>query len=145
MKQRPAHPTSELLAAYVIGPYTAETAWQREQNIRHAEAVGLILAQEGIAPFVPHTMCRFYDGTCTPSFWYQATAELLKRSDIAVLTCSILDWQGSKGSTDEIRWCYDNKVPVFCSVYDAIGWIKGVDEPRCIGQHPPSYSEWRQV
>ena len=113
------------IVAYVIGHYTAPTAWQREQNIRAAEKTGLQLAQAGIVPLVPHTMYRFYEGTCDLDFWYQATLQLLKLCHVAVLT-DPQSWHSSKGSRDEIKWCKANKLRVFFSLTGLLHWSRGI-------------------
>lgn len=42
------------LRVYIAGPYSADTAEEREQNVERAIDVGLQLIRKGHAPFIPH-------------------------------------------------------------------------------------------
>jgi len=98
---------------YVAGPYRANNAWQREQNIREAEEQAFEIAHMGVVPLVPHTMYRHFDGTLTDDFWLDGTLELLRRSD-ALFLCP--RWETSKGTLAEKRWAEDNALLVFDSL-----------------------------
>lgn len=82
---------------YVAGPYRGPNAWVVECNIRHAEQIGSIVANNGGIPLIPHTMYRFWNGTLTDEFWLFGTTELLKRCDGIVLLHTWMDSEGSKG------------------------------------------------
>jgi len=99
---------------YIAGPFTGDTAWAIEQNIRKAEELALRVAQMGGAPLCPHTNTRFFHGTCTAEFWYAATMALLKKCDAIVM---VNGWEESKGSKEEHAWALDNNVPVFYGDY----------------------------
>lgn len=85
--------------AYVIGPYRAQNAWEREQNIRRAEEVALELWRLGFAVICPHTNTRFFDGAADDSIWLAGDLEILRRCDLAVV---IPGWDKSRGSRAEI-------------------------------------------
>lgn len=101
---------------YVIGPYTAKTREECKNNIAAAVHTGVRVARKGYAPLIPHQNTALFDwdyniGDAT--FWYEATAALLRRSDIAVLCAGAAD---SKGSQREIEICKELGIPVFASV-----------------------------
>ena len=104
---------------YICGPYSHESAWQREQNIRRAEDVAYQVAQLGCSPLCPHTnMGRSFWGTQTPEFWYQATMELMKRCD-AIMT--VKGWQSSRGATREVAAAEHR--PVFHDMAELASWL----------------------
>lgn len=83
---------------YVAGPFRAKTARQVELNIREAEQLGLMIAQWGGVPVIPHTMYRFFDGTAPD--WLAITASLLRRCDAIALRENYLESVGSVGEED---------------------------------------------
>jgi len=85
---------------YVAGPFTGPNTWAVEQNVRRAEELGLIVAQCGAMPLIPHTNTRFFHGLLTPEFWYEGTLEVLRRCDSIILTTS---WETSRGAREEHR------------------------------------------
>ena len=84
--------------AYIAGPYRGETGWHVESNIRTAENFGMMVAEMGAVPVIPHTMYRYWNGTLSDKFWLDATLDLLRRCD-AILLCP--GWGASEGSTAE--------------------------------------------
>lgn len=102
-----------MIVVYVAGPYTASDAWEREQNIREAEAVAMHLASNRnypVAVICVHTMSRFAFGHVPEEMAIAADDELLARSD-AVVLCS--RWGSSSGTRKEIRLAFDLNIPVF--------------------------------
>lgn len=85
---------------YIAGPYRANDAWTREQNIRRAEEAGMRVAAAGGVPVIPHTMYRYFDGTLTDAFWIEATAELLLKCDAAFF---LKGWGESEGAQSEYQ------------------------------------------
>ena len=83
---------------YIAGPFRASSTWQREQNIRRAEAVALEVWKLGAVPICPHTSCRFFEGEAPIRVWLAGDLELLRRSD-AVLT--VEGWEQSEGTLAE--------------------------------------------
>lgn len=95
---------------YVAGPFTAGDGWAIEQNIRRAEEVGYRVVELGASPLIPHTNTRFFSGTKTAEFWYEATLELLRRCDAMV---TVEGWQDSKGTKRELAEAAERGIPVF--------------------------------
>jgi len=95
---------------YIAGPFGAPNAWLIEQNIRRAEEAALYVAELGAAPLCPHTNTRFFHGTCTAQFWYDATLTLLERSDALYL---VRGWQESRGSVAEYDVAMLKGLPIF--------------------------------
>jgi hypothetical protein len=112
---------------YVAGPFTAPDSWTREQNVRRAEEVGLLIAQSGAMPMIPHANTRFFEGLQTPEFWYEGTLELLRRCDAVAL---VDGYASSKGTRAEIKEANDRGMPVFLphERRGLIAWIKGDGE-----------------
>lgn len=95
---------------YVAGPFTAKTAWDIAENVRNAERVGLLVAQSGAMPLIPHANSHLFFGQCTAEFWYEGTKELLVRSDAAIF---IPNWRSSVGSVGEWDLCQKMGKPSF--------------------------------
>ena len=97
------------LLVYIAGPYRGATAWDVEQNIRAAEALGAEVARLGAYPIIPHSNTRYYFEHFQPGeFWLAATIALLSRCDGAVFTNH---WQRSSGARAEQAWCLENHMP----------------------------------
>lgn len=93
---------------YVAGPYSAELQYEREDNIQAAKRAGLLVALAGGCPIIPHANTGSFWGTKTPDFWYEATSELLSRSDCALF---VDHWWNSKGSVREMVQCLMEGIP----------------------------------
>lgn len=104
---------------YVAGPYSGATAWQREQNIRNAEAVTLRLWQAGIPAICVHSIARFFFGAVPEETAIEIDNELLRRCDAVQL---VAGWMASKGSLAEVALAESRGMPVF-----HVG-----DEEKCI-------------
>lgn len=109
---------------YVAGPFTARDSWSREQNVRRAEEAGLLIAQAGAMPMIPHANTRFFEGLCTPEFWYEGTLELLRRCDAVAV---VEGYELSKGTKAEITEAMERHLPVFLPQERRalVEWIKG--------------------
>jgi hypothetical protein len=94
-----------MLVIYICGPFTADTAWEIECNIRRAEELGLEVAKLGMMPLIPHSNTRYFHGQCTDEFWYQGTMELLRRCDALI---TVPGWENSAGSVAEVKWAKKN-------------------------------------
>ncbi len=87
-----------MILVYVAGPYTADTACQRAENIRAAQFVGAQIIAADVYPIVPHEMGQMFADHQPPEYWYRATLELMLRCDVVVLTPR---WRDSKGARIE--------------------------------------------
>jgi len=94
---------------YIAGPFRGPTPWIVENNIREAEALGLLVANAGGLPVIPHAMYRFFDKALPDQFWLEGTANLLMRCDALVLHPS---WQKSSGSKAELELAQKHHFPV---------------------------------
>jgi hypothetical protein len=83
---------------YIAGPFRGPTAWDVEQNVRHAEEFGLEVARLGAMPVIPHANTRFFHGQLDDQFWLDGTLRLLEVSDAMVL---IPGWTRSTGARGE--------------------------------------------
>jgi hypothetical protein len=67
---------------YVIGPYRSDDPWEREQNIRRAEEIGMKLAKAEFFPVIPHANTRsYFEKIQGDEFWLEGSMELLRRCD----------------------------------------------------------------
>lgn len=106
---------------YVAGPFTAENAWEIEQNVRRAEEAGLEVAKLGASPVIPHANTRFFHGTMTPEFWYRATEALMFVCHAVLL---IPGWTASKGAVAERDRAVAAGIPVFNSLGALADWLR---------------------
>jgi nucleoside 2-deoxyribosyltransferase len=97
---------------YIAGPYRTFDGWEREQNIKAAEAAMYAVAEMGLVPVCVHSMARNFDGTFTDEFWLDATMEILKRCDVVLV---VGDYVDSEGTCAELAYCASNGVPFFTS------------------------------
>lgn len=108
---------------YVAGPFFAENAWEIEQNIRRAEALGLDVARCGAMPVIPHTNNRFYFGTLPETFWKPAVMELMRRCDAVIFTP---DYERSSGAREERVEAARLDIPRFDNLFELRGWLARV-------------------
>jgi nucleoside 2-deoxyribosyltransferase len=99
-----------LKVIYIAGPFRAPTAWQIEQNVRHAETLALEVWRRGAAALCPHTNSRFYHGEGSDEIFLEGGLELLRRSDALIL---VDHWQHSAGTKAEIDLARSLGLPVF--------------------------------
>jgi hypothetical protein len=94
---------------FVSGPFRARDAWSREQNIRRAEELALILWRMGAAVICPHTNTRHFDGAEEDDLWLNGDLTMLERCDAVVMTP---DWGGSVGARRERTHAILHGIPV---------------------------------
>lgn len=107
---------------YIAGPIDAPTAWDREQNIRTAEHIALMLMKMGAAVYCPHTQCRFYDGEMPWENWLQIDLEILKRCDAIFM---IHDWKKSKGACLEHEKATEWGMPILNTAGQVADYLAG--------------------
>ena len=96
--------------AYIAGPYRGPTAWDIEKNVRNAEETGLIAANMGYMPVIPHANTRHFHGQLTDQFWLDGTMEMLRRCDLVVLCPR---WEESSGARAEVAEANRLGIPVY--------------------------------
>jgi len=96
---------------YIAGPFSADTAWLTENNVRRAEELALkVCALGNVVALCPHTMYRYFHGMETAQYWYDATLELARRCDGVIL---LKDWGLSKGAINEYEEANRMNLSVF--------------------------------
>lgn len=103
---------------YVAGPMRAPSGWERELNIRNAEAIALYIWNHGAAVICPHAMGRFYD---EKPHYIGGDIEIMKRCDAVYM---IPGWEDSKGATEEHSAAMKDGMLIFYSFADLIKWLK---------------------
>ena len=123
------------LLVYVAGKYRGPDPWAVEQNIRAAEAVAYQIALAGAYPVTPHANTRgYFEGAQSdPAFWLNATLELMRRCDAAVL-CT--DWLSSYGATVERREALAMGLPVHEYADGGLALFLARVKPRHASQAP---------
>ena len=107
-----------IAVCYVAGRFRAPTAWGIAENVRSAERVGLMVANEGGMPLIPHANTSNFHGTCTDGFWLDGTMELLRRCDAVVL---VPGHEASSGTRAEIAEANRIGIPVFDTTRSTLG------------------------
>lgn len=125
-----------MMLVYVAGPF-APTAIQREhlpdsedvseremalmvdgyfaENVTRAERFGLLVAENGHMPIIPHANTRLaaFRRLHDADWWYAATLELMRRCDAVALMPT---WLESKGAMNEAREAVALGKPVYLGV-----------------------------
>lgn len=114
---------TEMKVVYVAGKFRGPTAWDVEQNIRRAEAVGMDVARLGAAPLIPHANTRFFHGTLTDDFWLAATMAMLERCDAVML---VSGWETSAGTRAEVARARERGIQVFEYMSELSYWLSAV-------------------
>lgn len=83
---------------YIAGPLKGTHAFEVAENVREAERLGIVVAQAGAYPFIPHANTKNFFGVKPEDFFYAATLEMLRRCDAIALTKL---WRSSKGAVGE--------------------------------------------
>lgn len=110
---------------YVAGPIRAENDFEREGNIRRAEAVWLKCLQAGLAADCVHSCARACCGAVPEEVFLRSDFELIRRSDALVL---VQGWQSSSGTLQEIEVAKENGVPIFDGIDALLDYINQADE-----------------
>jgi nucleoside 2-deoxyribosyltransferase len=97
---------------YIAGPFRASTPWEIEQNVRCAEAHGLLVAQLGAIPIIPHAMYRFFQDALPDEFWLEAGLRIM--DGCQALSVCVAEERAGTGTTGERKYAIDQlKIPVF--------------------------------
>jgi hypothetical protein len=97
---------------YIAAPFSAETEWERSENVQMARRHGLEVARLGAMPLLPTANTSLFWGQCNPGFWYLGTLELLRRCD-AIYLCP--GWLNSRGCVREWELARKMGLPIFSS------------------------------
>ncbi len=85
---------------YVAGPFRGKPniEWNRQQNIRRAEAAALRIWKAGAVAICPHKNTEHFDGALPDEAYLEGDLEILKRCDMILM----LDgWTTSAGAVRE--------------------------------------------
>jgi len=95
---------------YISGAYTADNVFERDLNVKRANEEAIKWAEDGWAPYCPHTQSRNWENDSKLSYddFLAIDKEWIKRVDaIAMLP----GWQASNGARKEHQWAIDFGVP----------------------------------
>jgi hypothetical protein len=109
---------------YVAGALSAPTEGERQSNINRAAIAAVHVAERAAMPVCPHTMTQALDGfgVVTDDFWYEGTAELLRRCD-AVYVFDVEHVETSKGTRAEVDLANSLHLPVFIDLDSLRTWV----------------------
>jgi hypothetical protein len=102
---------------YIAGPFRGKDSWEREQNIRRAEALALQVWRAGFACICPHTNTRFFDGAAHDHVWLEGDLVIMWRCDAVLMTD---DWERSQGARAERESALANGIPVYYSLHELV-------------------------
>lgn len=109
-----------MILAYIAGPFTADTPWGIERNIRAAEEAAeyILTHRDDVSLIVPHSLGRCFVGRAgTPEYWYRATMRMLEASQAVVL---IDGWKSSRGARAEFRRAVELGITVYATPFEFV-------------------------
>lgn len=107
---------------YVAGAFNASGGKSIRDNVYAAEIAGIEVAGAGVMPIVPHALTVNMSTAQTEAFWYEGTAELLRRCD-AVYVFNVEHVETSKGTRDEVDLANSMHLPVFIDLASLREWL----------------------
>ena len=99
--------------AYVAGAYRGRTHNDIAQNIAAARTVATHLWGLGYAVICPHLNSAFMSGVAPEEVFLNGGLEMVRRSDLVVLTEG---WQASQGTAREIEEARARGIPIFSDI-----------------------------
>lgn len=105
---------------YIAGPFRGKTEWDRQQNIRRAEALALEVWKLGAAAICPHKNTEHFDGSAPDELWLKGDIEILLRCNAVILTDN---WHLSSGAREEFRMAQKWNIPIFFTVHGLKEWL----------------------
>ncbi|KKM64011.1 hypothetical protein LCGC14_1505700, partial [marine sediment metagenome] len=100
---------ARMKVVYISAPFTADTAWGIEQNIRIAEEAALSVWKLGAVALCPHTNSRFFFGSASEVVFKEGYLELVRRSDLVYM---VGNCGGSSGANTEIAEASKRDIPI---------------------------------
>jgi len=99
--------------AYVAGPYRAATPLGVTVNVNRARQVGVLVAERGWHPIVPHNLSTGLEHVGDDDFWLALTLNVMEKCDVVVVAPN---WQASDGTRAEIARAEELGLPVYFDV-----------------------------
>lgn len=121
MADQPTKRSAPLI--YIAGPFRAASPLGVRRNVERVRDLGLLVAESGGYPIMPHTMTAEFDRLLDDQFWLDGTLELLTRCDALVL---LPTWKSSSGARAEQAWAAEVGMPTFAGT----------------GQHGPVWADF---
>lgn len=116
---------------YVAGPYAGKGRlrllrwWRQRNNIRRAYQTAKRLWQEGYTVICPHTNTAWMDDACSRESFLEGDLRILAKCDAVVLLPGYANSEGTKG---EIKFVFENDIPVFENVDALEEWVQEARE-----------------
>jgi hypothetical protein len=110
-----------MIVAYVAGPLSAKTLFDRTENIEAAKSVSRQLVRMGVFPICPHANSGYMSGAQPESFFIEGDLRLLDSADVVVL-CE--GWETSLGTLAEIEKAKLKGTPVFDGPWALWSWMR---------------------
>jgi hypothetical protein len=112
--------SSAIKLVYVAGRYRGKTPSNVALNIAAAQHVGLLVAQSGAMPVIPHKNTEGFehlDPSIHDEFWLEGTLAIMRKCDAVVL---VPGWEQSSGTRGEVAESQRLGIPVYLSVSDMV-------------------------
>lgn len=119
--------TRRLPLVYVAGPFRGPTPLAVRRNVERARDLGILVAECGGYPIIPHMLTAEFDKLLTDQFWLDGTLALLQRCDGIALTDN---WQQSTGAIAEHTWARDQGMPVYFSDDHCVAHSLAIERQR---------------
>jgi len=95
---------------YIAGRYRSDYPDAVKLNIAAAQHAGMLVAEKGWMPVVPHSNNTGFNSTQIPEFWLEGTLELMRRCDAVFF---IQGWGRSPGARAELRKAKMLGMPIY--------------------------------
>jgi len=102
---------------YIAGRYRGRTPETVQANIEAARFIGLLAAEKGWFPVIPHLNTQGFEDILShdDDFYLEGTLELMRRCDAVVM---VPGWQKSAGAVSELDDAVSLSMEYFLSVED---------------------------
>lgn len=113
---------------FVSGPFRGKPniEWNRQQNVRRAEAAALFVWRAGGIAICPHKNTEHFDGAADDAVFLFGDLQILERCDAILM---VDGWGLSQGSCAELNFALDKNLTVLYSLAEAQAYIDEFTPP----------------
>lgn len=120
---------------FISGPFRGKPniEWNRQQNVRAAEAASLFVWRNGGIAICPHKNTEHFDGAADDSIWLDGDLQILQRCDGIYL---IPGWESSSGARSEFEFAARRSLMVMKSETDVLVYVARFNETQATPAFP---------